>query len=106
MLRASTVVRPALMIALVVVLFIALVLTVLWLAQRRLIYQPAREDLPAAAQVFPGGRDVILRPRAHGTGQVRGCQRGIDARREIPLLLVQFEVHVSTFAAVPAAVRR
>lgn len=61
MLRASSIGRPVLLIAVVLVVTVAVLLAVLWLVQRRLIYVPAREPLPAAAEVLPGGRDVTLR---------------------------------------------
>jgi pimeloyl-ACP methyl ester carboxylesterase len=61
MLRASSIGRPVLLIAVVLVATVTVLLAVLWLVQRRLIYVPAREPLPAAAEVLPGGRDVTLR---------------------------------------------
>lgn len=61
MLRASVIGEPVLLIAFVLVVTLALLLALLWLVQRRLIYVPAREPLPPAAEVLPGGRDVTLR---------------------------------------------
>lgn len=57
MARVATVMKPALVILLV----LALLLTVAWLAQRRLVYLPDRTDPPPAAQLLPDGRDVTLR---------------------------------------------
>lgn len=45
---------------LAVLLVLVLVVGLLWLAQRRLIYFPDRAQVPAAAAVLPGGRDVVL----------------------------------------------
>jgi hypothetical protein len=61
MLRASSIGRPVLLIVVVLVVTVAVLLALLWLVRRRLIYVPAREPLPAAAEVLPGGRDVTLR---------------------------------------------
>jgi fermentation-respiration switch protein FrsA (DUF1100 family) len=61
MLRASSIGRPVLLIAVVLVVTVAVLLAVLWLVQRRLIYVPAREPLPPAAEVLPGGWEVTLR---------------------------------------------
>jgi pimeloyl-ACP methyl ester carboxylesterase len=41
-------------------LVVVLVGGLLWLAQRRLIYFPDRKQVPAAATVIPGARDVVL----------------------------------------------
>jgi uncharacterized protein len=46
--------------ALAVLLVVALVTGLLWLAQRRLIYFPDRSQVPSATVMLPGGRDVIL----------------------------------------------
>lgn len=48
--------RPVLAVLLVV----AVLLTVLWLVQRRFVYFPDRTRVPSAATVFDGGRDVTL----------------------------------------------
>jgi uncharacterized protein len=61
MLRASVIGGPVLAVLVVLVMTIAVILTIVWLAQRRLVFQPAREALPAASQELPGGRDVTLR---------------------------------------------
>lgn len=47
-------------VALVVLLVLAVLLTAVWLLQRRLIYFPDRSAPPPAAGVLPGGRDVTL----------------------------------------------
>jgi hypothetical protein len=47
--------------ALVVLLILAVLLTAVWLLQRRLIYFPDRSAPPPAATVLPGARDVTLR---------------------------------------------
>ncbi|HCT79536.1 MAG TPA: alpha/beta hydrolase, partial [Micromonosporaceae bacterium] len=46
--------------ALIVVVVIAVLLALLWLGQRKLIYLPDTSPVPAANQVFDGGRDVVL----------------------------------------------
>jgi len=46
--------------ALIVVLVLVLPLGLLWLGQRRLIYLPDTAVPPPAAEVFPGGRDIVL----------------------------------------------
>ena len=51
---------PVLKPALVVLLVLALLLALVWLAQRWLIYLPDRGDVPPAAEVVPGARDVTL----------------------------------------------
>jgi uncharacterized protein len=51
---------PVLKPALVVLLVLALLLALVWLAQRWLIYLPDRSDVPPAAEVVPGARDVTL----------------------------------------------
>ncbi|GIE99977.1 alpha/beta hydrolase [Paractinoplanes rishiriensis] len=51
-----TVVRAAL----VVLLIVALLLALLWVAQRKLVYFPDRSAPPPAGQVLPGARDVTL----------------------------------------------
>jgi uncharacterized protein len=45
---------------LVVLLVLAVLMTALWLMQRRLIYFPDRSQVPAAGDVLPGARDVAL----------------------------------------------
>ena len=49
--------------ALIVVLVLVLPLGLLWLGQRRLIYLPDTATPPPAAEVFRGGRDVVLTTR-------------------------------------------
>ncbi|NEK59927.1 alpha/beta hydrolase [Geodermatophilus sabuli] len=44
----------------VVVVLLALVTGLLWAFQRRLVYLPADGPVPAAADVLPGARDVVL----------------------------------------------
>ncbi|MEV4415234.1 alpha/beta fold hydrolase [Catellatospora sp. NPDC049609] len=56
MLKASSVIRPALIVLLVVVLL----LTALWLLQRRLIYLPDTSPAGPAGAALPGARDVTL----------------------------------------------
>jgi uncharacterized protein len=51
---------PVLKPALVVLLVLALLLALVWLAQRWLIYLPDRGDVPPAPEVVPGARDVTL----------------------------------------------
>jgi pimeloyl-ACP methyl ester carboxylesterase len=41
-------------------LVVALMVGLLWLAQRRLIYFPDRAPVPAAAELLPGARDLVL----------------------------------------------
>ncbi|MEV6628995.1 alpha/beta hydrolase, partial [Amycolatopsis sp. NPDC051114] len=43
------------------VLVAVLVLTLVWIFQRRLIYQPDTAPVPAAGTVLPGAEDVRLR---------------------------------------------
>ncbi len=57
MLKASTLIRPAL----IVLLIVALLVTALWLLQRRLIYLPDASSPGPAAAALPGARDVALR---------------------------------------------
>jgi len=54
--RWAALTRPALIVLVVLALLVALV----WFAQRRLIYFPDRSAVPAAGTVLPGGRDVVL----------------------------------------------
>jgi hypothetical protein len=54
-------VRPVLRAVVVVAVVAALVLTLLWAFQRRLVYLPDGGPVPAAADAVPGGRDVELR---------------------------------------------
>jgi fermentation-respiration switch protein FrsA (DUF1100 family) len=49
-----------LVVALTVTLVLVLLLTALWLLQRRLIYFPDRSAVPRAGQVIPGARDATL----------------------------------------------
>jgi hypothetical protein len=56
MTRLVGLVRPAL----VVLLVIAVLLALLWLAQRRLIYLPYPSQVPPVAEVLPGAREVAL----------------------------------------------
>jgi uncharacterized protein len=58
---AMTRVIPLLRPALVVLLVVALLLTLVWLAQRRLVYLPDRSEAPPAATVSAGAQDVTLR---------------------------------------------
>ncbi|HET6533920.1 MAG TPA: alpha/beta fold hydrolase [Actinoplanes sp.] len=51
----------ALRVGLVLLLVLALLITAVWLLQRRLIYFPDRSAPPPAARVVAGGRDVTLR---------------------------------------------
>ena len=53
-------VRSALVGAGVVVLVLALLTGLLWIFQRSLIYLPDAGPVPAAAEVLPGARDVVL----------------------------------------------
>jgi uncharacterized protein len=53
-------VRSALVGAGVVVLVLALLTGLLWIFQRSLIYLPDSGPVPAAAEVLPGARDVVL----------------------------------------------
>ena len=53
--------RRVLRAALAVALAAALVLTLLWVFQRRLVYLPGDGPVPAAADAVPGARDVRLR---------------------------------------------
>jgi hypothetical protein len=46
--------------AVTVLLALAVVLALLWLAQRRLIYFPDDRRVPPAAEAVPAGRDVTL----------------------------------------------
>jgi fermentation-respiration switch protein FrsA (DUF1100 family) len=46
--------------ALAVLLGLVILMTLLWLAQRRLIYFPDGRRVPPAADAVPGGRDVTL----------------------------------------------
>ncbi|BCJ74638.1 alpha/beta hydrolase [Catellatospora sp. IY07-71] len=57
MLKASSVIRPALIVLLIAVLLV----TALWLLQRRLIYLPDTSPPGPAAAALPGARDVTLR---------------------------------------------
>ncbi len=52
--------RPVLRAVLVVAVVVALVLTLLWAFQRRLVYLPDDGPVPAASDAVPGGRDVVL----------------------------------------------
>jgi uncharacterized protein len=52
---------PVLKPALVILLIVALLLTLAWLAQRRLIYLPDRGEVPPAAMVIAGASDVTFR---------------------------------------------
>ncbi|HEX7746059.1 MAG TPA: alpha/beta fold hydrolase [Micromonosporaceae bacterium] len=54
--RVWVLVRPTL----VVLVVLGLLVTALWLAQRRLIYFPDRSPVPRAAELLPGARDVRL----------------------------------------------
>jgi len=54
-------VRALLRVAIAVVLVLAVLTALLWSLQRRLVYLPSGGPLPAAADVLPGGRDVVLR---------------------------------------------
>ena len=45
----------------IVVLVLALITGLLWAFQRSLIYLPDAGPVPSAAEVLPGGRDVVLR---------------------------------------------
>jgi uncharacterized protein len=56
MTRVMPLLKPALVVLLVVVLLVTLV----WLAQRRLIYLPDRGDVPPAATISAGASDVTL----------------------------------------------
>lgn len=56
MLKASSLVRPAL----IVLLVIAVLVTALWLLQRRLIFLPDTAHPGPAAQTIPGAQDVTL----------------------------------------------
>lgn len=56
MLKATSLIRPAL----IVVLVVAVLLAALWLLQRRLIYLPDRAPAGPAADAVPGARDVTL----------------------------------------------
>src|SRR3712207_4645288 len=53
-------VRSAVVGAGVVVLVLALLTGLLWVLQRSLIYLPDPGPVPAAADVLPGARDVVL----------------------------------------------
>ncbi|UOY03760.1 alpha/beta hydrolase [Blastococcus sp. PRF04-17] len=53
--------RGVLVAAGVVVLVLALLTGLLWLFQRSLVYLPDAGPVPSAADVLPGGRDVVLR---------------------------------------------
>ena len=52
--------RAVLITAGVVVLVFALLTGLLWLFQRSLVYLPDDGPVPPAADVLPGGRDVVL----------------------------------------------
>jgi alpha-beta hydrolase superfamily lysophospholipase len=52
--------RAVLITAGVVVLVFALLTGLLWLFQRSLVYLPDAGPVPPAAEVLPGGRDVVL----------------------------------------------
>ncbi|MEV0459936.1 alpha/beta hydrolase [Catellatospora methionotrophica] len=54
--RASSLVRPALIVVLVVVVLVS----ALWLLQRRLVFLPDTAHPGPAAQTIPGARDVTL----------------------------------------------
>jgi alpha-beta hydrolase superfamily lysophospholipase len=56
MARLAVVVRPALVVLVVLALLLALV----WLAQRRLIYFPDRSQVPSVTAVLPAASDVTL----------------------------------------------
>src|ERR1700752_2785910 len=52
--------RVLLRSALALLLVIGTVMTILWAVQRRLIYFPDAAEVPPAAEVLPGARDVTL----------------------------------------------
>ena len=47
-------------VVIVLVAAFSLLVALLWIFQRRLIYQPDNSPVPSAATVLPGGRDVTL----------------------------------------------
>jgi uncharacterized protein len=53
-------VRQVLRVAVVVLVLSGVLVGLLWAAQRRLVYFPDDGPVPAAADAFPGGRDVAL----------------------------------------------
>jgi uncharacterized protein len=53
--------RAGVRTAVVVAVLLAVLVGMLWTVQRRLIYLPGGEPVPAAADALPGGRDVELR---------------------------------------------
>lgn len=60
MTRLAGQLRPALVVLLVLVLVVAVLLAMLWLAQRRLIYLPYPSAVPSVAEALPGAREVSL----------------------------------------------
>jgi uncharacterized protein len=52
--------KPVLTVLVAGLLVLALLVTLVWLAQRRLIYLPDRGDVPPAADAVAGARDVTL----------------------------------------------
>jgi hypothetical protein len=68
MARLVDLVHPAVLVAGVVLLVVAVLVAVAWLGQRRLIYLPHPSRVPLVAEALPGARAVELVQAAGAPG--------------------------------------